>query len=306
MAMLEGRCALEATTRAQPEQIARLDAMHAELQRFAESNQIERFFEVNQEFHYQIQEMSGNRWLRQVIQDLRKVLKLTRLFSLSIDGRVQQSLAEHAIILEAIKAGDAAARKTRCTITFCRTAGAGQEQRQARTADMSGSVFYARVPKGCHGHPVESGQTQRHRLCHVAEPGRDRRELSDDEEVRCVVCVATVRQAFAAGGDIEEFLSRRDTSSGRWPTMRRRAPLCKLWPTVASRRSRCCRGRASVVGWRLPRSATCASPASRRAFGAPINKLGFSMYPARWPVCCVWPDRHAAGNPARRAHSRRA
>lgn len=66
------------------------------------------FFEVNQAFHYQIQEMSGNRRLRQVIQDLRKVLKLTRRFSLSIDGRVQQSLAEHAIILAAIKAGDAA------------------------------------------------------------------------------------------------------------------------------------------------------------------------------------------------------
>ncbi|MEF8732632.1 MAG: GntR family transcriptional regulator [Candidatus Accumulibacter meliphilus] len=108
MAMLEGRCALEATTRAQPEDLARLDALHAELQRFAESNEIERFFEVNQAFHYQIQEMSGNRRLRQVIQDLRKVLKLTRLFSLSIDGRVQQSLAEHAIILAAIKAGDAA------------------------------------------------------------------------------------------------------------------------------------------------------------------------------------------------------
>ena len=108
MAMLEGRCALEATTRAQPDDLARLDALHAELQRFAESKEIEHFFEVNQAFHYQIQEMSGNRRLRQVIQDLRKVLKLTRRFSLSIDGRVQQSLAEHAIILAAIKAGDAA------------------------------------------------------------------------------------------------------------------------------------------------------------------------------------------------------
>ncbi|MEF8722293.1 MAG: GntR family transcriptional regulator [Candidatus Accumulibacter phosphatis] len=108
MAMLEGRCALEATTRAQPDDLARLDALHAELQHFAETKEIEHFFEVNQAFHYQIQEMSGNRRLRQVIQDLRKVLKLTRRFSLSIDGRVQQSLAEHAIILAAIKAGDAA------------------------------------------------------------------------------------------------------------------------------------------------------------------------------------------------------
>jgi DNA-binding GntR family transcriptional regulator len=107
MAMLEARCALEATNRAQPGEIVRLEAIHRQLERFAGNQQIERFFVANQEFHLRIQEMSGNRWLRQVIQDLRKVLKLTRLFSLSIDGRLQQSLAEHAAILEAIRAGDA-------------------------------------------------------------------------------------------------------------------------------------------------------------------------------------------------------
>jgi DNA-binding GntR family transcriptional regulator len=112
MAMLEGRCALEATARAQPDDLATLDALHEQLQHYTESNEIERFFEANQAFHFQIQEMSGNRRLRQVIQDLRKVLKLTRLFSLSIDGRLQQSLAEHAVILAAIKAGDAAGAET--------------------------------------------------------------------------------------------------------------------------------------------------------------------------------------------------
>jgi DNA-binding GntR family transcriptional regulator len=112
MAMLEGRCALEATRKARPEQIARLEGLHRQLQRFAASNQIGRFFEVNQEFHLRIQEMSGNRWLRQMIQDLRKVLKLTRLFSLGIDGRLQQSLNEHVGILEAIRAGDALRAQT--------------------------------------------------------------------------------------------------------------------------------------------------------------------------------------------------
>lgn len=112
MAMLEGRCALEATARAQPAEIARLEAIHRQLERFAENNQIERFFEANQEFHSQIQLMAGNRWLRQVIQDLRKVLKLTRLLSLSIDGRLEQSLIEHRAILAAIKAGDGAAAQT--------------------------------------------------------------------------------------------------------------------------------------------------------------------------------------------------
>ena len=59
-----------------------------------------------------IQELAGNRWLVSVIQDLRKVLKLTRLLSLSIDGRLEQSLIEHRVILDAIKAGDAVAAQT--------------------------------------------------------------------------------------------------------------------------------------------------------------------------------------------------
>ncbi len=107
MAMLEGRCALEATSKARPEDIAALEAIHAELERTAKSNQIERFFEANQEFHLEIQKIAGNRWLLQMIQDLRKVLKLTRMHSLTIDGRLQQSLLEHRAIMAAIKARDA-------------------------------------------------------------------------------------------------------------------------------------------------------------------------------------------------------
>ena len=41
-----------------------------------------------------------------VIQDLRKVLKLCRLHSLSIEGRLQQSLDEHRAVMAAFKAGD--------------------------------------------------------------------------------------------------------------------------------------------------------------------------------------------------------
>jgi DNA-binding GntR family transcriptional regulator len=106
MAMLEGRCAFEATGKARPEDIQKLEAIHGELERFAQSNQIEKFFVANQEFHLRIQELSGNRWLLQMIQDLRKVLKLTRLHSLTIDGRLQQSLLEHRAIMAAIKAGN--------------------------------------------------------------------------------------------------------------------------------------------------------------------------------------------------------
>ncbi len=107
MAMLEGRCAGEASQRARPEEMQQLETIHSELERHAQNQQIEQFFEANQAFHLRIQEISGNRWLLQMIQDLRKVLKLTRLHSLSIEGRLQQSLLEHRTIMAAIKARDA-------------------------------------------------------------------------------------------------------------------------------------------------------------------------------------------------------
>jgi DNA-binding GntR family transcriptional regulator len=77
------------------------------LESAARDGRIDAFFESNQEFHKRIQELSGNRWLLSVIQDLRKVLKLSRLHSLSLEGRLQQSLDEHRLIMAALQAGDA-------------------------------------------------------------------------------------------------------------------------------------------------------------------------------------------------------
>ncbi|HJW24050.1 MAG TPA: GntR family transcriptional regulator [Rhodocyclaceae bacterium] len=108
MAMLEGRCAAEAVKRAKRADIEELKAIHETLERSAQEGKIETFFEANQQFHQRIQELAGNRWLLTVIQDLRKVLKLSRMHSLSIEGRLQQSLEEHRAIMAAIQAGDAA------------------------------------------------------------------------------------------------------------------------------------------------------------------------------------------------------
>ena len=109
MAMLEGRCAAEAVRRASTTDVEALRDIHEALETAARDGKIEAFFEANQEFHRRIQELSGNRWLLSVIQDLRKVLKLSRLHSLSLEGRLQQSLMEHRAIIAAIAAGNAEA-----------------------------------------------------------------------------------------------------------------------------------------------------------------------------------------------------
>lgn len=107
MAMLEGRCALEAVRRAKPADLRALKAIHERLEVAAKDGRIDAFFEANQEFHRLIQELANNRWLLSVIQDLRKVLKLSRLHSLSLEGRLQQSLEEHRAIMAAFEANDA-------------------------------------------------------------------------------------------------------------------------------------------------------------------------------------------------------
>lgn len=107
MAMLEGRCALEAVRRAKPADIRALKAIHERLEVAAKDGRIDAFFEANQEFHRLIQDLANNRWLLSVIQDLRKVLKLSRLHSLSLEGRLQQSLEEHRAIMAAFEANDA-------------------------------------------------------------------------------------------------------------------------------------------------------------------------------------------------------
>jgi DNA-binding GntR family transcriptional regulator len=72
------------------------------LEKAAAERDINRFFEINQEFHDKIQEIAGNRWMRKVISDLRQVLKLQRRNSLTKIGRLEHSLHEHRQILAAL------------------------------------------------------------------------------------------------------------------------------------------------------------------------------------------------------------
>lgn len=109
MALLEGRVAEEATRRLACADFARLQAIHTELEHHATANDTDRFFEANQAFHSTLQELAGNRWLSQLIDDTRKFIKLTRRDSLRLEGRIEQSLAEHRAILAAIGRRDTAA-----------------------------------------------------------------------------------------------------------------------------------------------------------------------------------------------------
>lgn len=107
IALLEGRCAYEAAQQASDADIAALEALHGQLQDSAAQGRIPDYYAANYAIHEAIIAIAGNKWLAQVIGDLRKILKLARLQQLNAPGRLSQSLAEHLAIFASLKAHDA-------------------------------------------------------------------------------------------------------------------------------------------------------------------------------------------------------
>jgi DNA-binding GntR family transcriptional regulator len=106
MALLEGRCAHEAAVHATDADIEALEVLHDKLQRHAKAKRINDYYAANYAIHEAIIALANNRWLAQVIADLRKILKLARLQQLQAPGRLDQSLSEHMAVFAALKARD--------------------------------------------------------------------------------------------------------------------------------------------------------------------------------------------------------
>jgi DNA-binding GntR family transcriptional regulator len=107
IALLEGRCAYEAARNASDADLAALEQLHDRLQRHAKARRINEYYETNFAIHEAIIVLADNRWLAQVIGDLRKLVKLARLQQLHAPGRLEQSLSEHLAVYAALKARDA-------------------------------------------------------------------------------------------------------------------------------------------------------------------------------------------------------
>jgi len=82
--------------------LAELQALHDDLESATQDR--DRFFEINERFHLRLLELADNRWRQQMVSDLRKVMKLNRHHSLFKAGRIEESLAEHRAVMQAIRA----------------------------------------------------------------------------------------------------------------------------------------------------------------------------------------------------------
>jgi DNA-binding GntR family transcriptional regulator len=103
MAMLEGRCAYEAVKKASDADIKKIGELHSRLEKYAEMNAVEEYFDQNCLLHELVQKLAQNKWLEKTTNDLRKFLKLMRGRQLQLPGRLQESLAEHRMLLAAFQ-----------------------------------------------------------------------------------------------------------------------------------------------------------------------------------------------------------
>ena len=117
LALLEADAAGVVAAGASAAQIDDLRTLHAELEAAATPGKVDRdhFFAINERFHMRLLDIANNRWRNQMVADLRKVMKLNRHNSLLKSGRIEESLAEHRALMDAIdrRDGDAAAQRMR-------------------------------------------------------------------------------------------------------------------------------------------------------------------------------------------------
>ena len=107
MALLEGRCALEAVRNADDGAVARLRHLHGELERHAAAADVDSYYRANHEFHTLVQALADNRWLDRVTADLRRFMRLMRGRQLQLPGRMQASINEHRVLMDAFEQRDA-------------------------------------------------------------------------------------------------------------------------------------------------------------------------------------------------------
>jgi DNA-binding GntR family transcriptional regulator len=111
LALLESDAAAVVAERATEADLKELQKLHKELEGAVKDRA--RFFALNERFHMRLLELASNRWRNQMVADLRKVMKLNRHNSLLKAGRIDESLAEHRAVMDAIVRRDAEAARER-------------------------------------------------------------------------------------------------------------------------------------------------------------------------------------------------
>jgi DNA-binding GntR family transcriptional regulator len=112
MAELEASCGRLAASRISEPGLARLREADRRCQAAVEAADVATYYAENETFHREIYRGAANGYLEKEAMRLQNRLKPYRRVQLRFRGRMEQSLAEHRRILEALEAGDGEAAST--------------------------------------------------------------------------------------------------------------------------------------------------------------------------------------------------
>lgn len=103
MGVLEGTCARLATQKMSQKDFKKIETLHRELERHYQVRDHEAYLSANNDLHLLIQDLTGNKILKKVINGLRQKILLYRHRQLYQPDRFDQSIQEHRQILEAFR-----------------------------------------------------------------------------------------------------------------------------------------------------------------------------------------------------------
>jgi Transcriptional regulators len=86
-----------------PEQIARLKENVAEQEKSHQRNDYIRFYELDEEFHRSLAEMSGHGKVWDIIKEIKVQMDRVRLLSLPIPSRIAELIRQHFAIIQALE-----------------------------------------------------------------------------------------------------------------------------------------------------------------------------------------------------------
>ncbi|MCE4556099.1 GntR family transcriptional regulator [Roseateles cellulosilyticus] len=107
LSLLESDAAAQVAARASDAELEELVQLHAALETTLPDR--DAFFAANEQFHLRILQIEGNRWRQQIVNDLRRLMKLNRHHSLFREGRLAESLGEHQELMLALRTRNAEA-----------------------------------------------------------------------------------------------------------------------------------------------------------------------------------------------------
>ena len=143
--ILEGYAAELAAAKLSDKEIDKLEAINERLKVLAKEGDVKAFFRVHNEFHELFLKAAGNSKLYELIQQLGMKFNRLRMASLSVEGRMAISVAEHDKLLEAFRKHD----------------GSLAENLVKKTAAIGGSVLLESLTEAEGGHGEESILNQR-------------------------------------------------------------------------------------------------------------------------------------------------